>query len=861
MFSIFKKVFSGNPSGGEFARQFDDIEKFIAKQHSWYGSEINEEPAASSFLHLKQLDGEPLKRAFWQAIEKRYYFSTAGKYNINAHHTDNHNWAKNSIYSQLLMEMLKKKPPFDEKELEKLLGCLHQKTNFEYTDWELLKETVRLLEKMFRKAPAPELVKQALKHLVENAIWFDENSSPYYGRKESDAYRQRILDIINPPNTSGEVPSIFLIDTDDFGTYTNHFLQNLPHETQQRWFALLHVLKKTSGSQPSAKFLKEMKAALDSIPDAEKELTEHIRFLANLDVKTEQKVYKYDNSKYPDYVYQTHTWVVSGNEPFAKGLVWAASLFSGNELAALLAKLAERRFKKYPGSGAICPAIGNAACYALGQMDNPAAVSYLSALKVKPIQNNTKALIDKFIGEAATRLGVTMQELEDGSVQDFGLEDGKRTFEIGGYLAEISLQPNGKVELQWFNAEGKMLKSAPSALKNGHKNELKELKIVFDLIQKTLTAQRQRLDRMYIEDRSWKLSRFEKIFLHHVLLGNLTKRLIWLLEENGNRSSCFWKNGTWLNAKGEPVGWLSPETTVRLWHPCTDSTEATLAWREAIEHWEMVQPFKQAYREIYLLTEAELNTMTYSNRMAAHFVRQHQFASLARGRGWSYQLLGAWDSPDTGAARIKIPAYSLSAEFWTDAQFDSADHNDTGIWTFVVTDQVRFCRNGETEPVRLLDIPPIVFSEIMRDADLFVGVGSVGNDPTWNDMGDQRMQTYWQSYSFGDLGEMAKTRKAILEKLLPKLKIAKVAELRDKFLVVKGNRRTYKIHIGSTNILMEPNDQYLCIVEKRNPATPGNLFLQFEGDHGLSVLLSKAFLLAEDDKITDTTILSQLERK
>lgn len=861
MFSFFKKIVSGNPSGGEFERQFDDIEKFISKQHSWYGSEINEEPAASSFSHLQQLDGEALKRAFWQTIEKRYHFSTVGKYNVNAHHTDNHNWAKNSIYGQLLMEMLKKKPPFDAQDIEKLLGCLHQKTNFEYTDWELLKETVRLLEKMYRKTPAPELVRQALMHLVEKSVWFDENAGQHYGRKDSDAYRQRILDIVNPPNTPGKVPSIFLIDHDDFGIYANDFLQNLPHETQQGWFTLLHVLKKTSGSQPSAKFLKEMKAALDGIPDVEKELTGHIRFLANLDVKTEQKVHKYDNPNYPDYVYQTHTWVVAGNEPFAKGLVWAASLFSGNELAALLAKLAEKRFKKYLGSGAICPAIGNAACYALAQMDNPAAVSYLSALKVKPIQNNTKALIDKLIGEAAARMGVTMQELEDGSVQGFGLEDGKRAFEIGGYLAEISLQENGKAELQWFNADGKMLKSAPAALKSGHKDELKELKIVFDLVQKTLAAQRQRLDRMYIEDRTWKLSDFEKIFLHHGLLGNLAKRLIWQFGENGNGSAGIWRNGTWQNAKGEAIGWLTPEATVRLWHPCTSSTEETLAWREAIERWQIVQPFKQAYREIYLLTDAELNTVTYSNRMAAHFVRQHQFASLARGRGWSYQLLGAWDSPDTGAAQIKIPAHALNAEFWTDAQFDDAGHNDTGIWTFVVTDQVRFCRSGETEPVRLLEVPPIVFSEIMRDADLFVGVGSVGNDPTWNDKGDQRMQTYWQSYSFGDLGEMAKTRKAILEKLLPKLKIAKVAELRDKFLVVKGSRRTYKIHIGSTNILMEPNDQYLCIVEKRNTDGPGNLFLPFEGDHGLAILLSKAFLLAADDKITDPTILSQLERK
>ena len=77
--------------------------------------------------------------------------------------------------------------------------------------------------------------------------------------------------------------------------------------------------------------------------------------------------------------------------------------------------------------------------------------------------------------------------------------------------------------------------------------------------------------------------------------------------------------------------------------------------------------------------------------------------------------------------------------------------------------------------------------------------------------------------------------------------------------MVKGKLRTYKIHIGSTNILMEPNDQYLCIVPDRSKPTLGpNVFLPFEGDTGLSIILSKAFLLADDDQIEDGTIVRQI---
>jgi len=36
--------------------------------------------------------------------------------------------------------------------------------------------------------------------------------------------------------------------------------------------------------------------------------------------------------------------------------------------------------------------------------------------------------------------------------------------------------------------------------------------------------------------------------------------------------------------------------------------------------------------------------------------------------------------------------------------------------------------------------------------------------------------------------------------------------------------------------------------------------LPFEGDHTLAIILSKAFLLAEDKKISDPTIIRQLKR-
>ncbi|MFD1938427.1 hypothetical protein ACFSKW_43835 [Nonomuraea mangrovi] len=55
---------------------------------------------------------------------------------------------------------------------------------------------------------------------------------------------------------------------------------------------------------------------------------------------------------------------------------------------------------------------------------------------------------------------------------------------------------------------------------------------------------------------------------------------------------------------------------------------------------------------------------------------------------------------------------------------------------------------------------------------------------------------------------------------------------------------------------MEPNDACLCIVSARDPHA--GLFLPFEEDGRLALILSKAFLLANDTAITDPSITSQI---
>ncbi|MEM9260260.1 MAG: DUF4132 domain-containing protein, partial [Bacteroidota bacterium] len=464
---------------------------------------------------------------------------------------------------------------------------------------------------------------------------------------------------------------------------------------------------------------------------------------------------------------------------------------------------------------------------------------------------------------AAEVKGVSRQEIEDLAVTDHRLKNGQYEQQIGEFTAILDLVKPGKCRWHWQRAE-KGQKSIPKAVKEGFPEELKALKRYKKELETDSMNLRNRLDWCLRLDRVMEVTYFQERWLGNGLLRYFSERLIWSVktaEARGTVAVIHQADG-WVTASGDKID-LADFTTLKLWHPAQASAQEVEAWRAYLLEHKIQQPFKQAFREVYVLTAAEENTRTYSNRMAAHILKQHQFANLARGRGWSYQLIGAWDHGlQSQACYQELTELNLRVEFIIlEMDTDSDWMNQSGIWNYISTDQVRFLDNRHGAVLDLAEIPLLTFSECMRDVDLFVGVASIGNDDQWVDSGGEVMRNYWHSYSTSDLSALGKNRRLILQQLVPRLKIRDVATVNDKFLVVKGQLRTYKIHIGSGNILMSPNDQYLCIVpgsyDQKKGATD-RYYLPFEGDRTLSIILSKAFLLAADHEIKDPTITRQI---
>ncbi|MEU6218935.1 DUF4132 domain-containing protein [Streptomyces sp. NPDC047022] len=413
----------------------------------------------------------------------------------------------------------------------------------------------------------------------------------------------------------------------------------------------------------------------------------------------------------------------------------------------------------------------------------------------------------------------------------------------GDYQAVITVTESAT--LTW-DKDGRPLRSVPAPVRRDHGALVKELRELVKRVNAHLVTLVRALEGGITVEAVHPYGWWRTELAGHPLARTLVRRLIWEIEV---------APGEWRAVLPETDQHLPDapdDASVRLWHPLRSDPAAVRAWRDLLSERRIRQPFKQAFREIYLLTPAEEDTRVYSNRFAAHLVHYRKMFALFRARGWKSDRLGPWDGGDGDEAERTLAAGKWRVRFfhsWADWAGDDE---------LASTDQVRFDRrvDGAWREAPLADVPAVVFSEAMRDVDLFVGVTSIAADPDWNDGAHQR--AYWERAGFAELTESAEARRDVLERILPRLKIADRCTLDGRFVIVRGDLRTYKIHLGSANILMEPDDAYLCIVPARRSGD-GRVFLPFE-DERLSLILSKAFLLAADTNITDESILTQIKR-
>ncbi|MGE3831474.1 MAG: DUF4132 domain-containing protein [Parvibaculaceae bacterium] len=620
-------------------------------------------------------------------------------------------------------------------------------------------------------------------------------------------------------------------------SWSRHLAEFVAPEAKhaEAWERLLRHCKMSDGkSAPSGKWLRDAGAIVDEIGSQSVAAA----------VAEALKDYRPDPSERDP------------NIEMLKGLLWISGRLDAQDVAQLLGDFALVCFQKVPNIGARSAKLGNASVVALSKLDGFDGIAQLVRLKAKVRFPSVRATLERSLAAAAADRGLDQNDIEELSVAPHSLsESGQIRHVIGDCEALIQVDRLGKVGVQWLTESGARL-SPPKAIKDTHKADIARIKQAVKALENDLDAQSRRIEQLLMTQRTWPCDAWMERYGEHPFVKQIACRLIWTIEKDGISKQGLWTGGHFEAADGSLL--TRNGANISLWHPIHSTAQDVLVWRQRIRQLNILQPFKQAFREIYRVTDAELATEVYSNRFAAHILKQHQLSALCQQRNWRYSLQGGFDGYNTPT--VDLPG-GLSAQFFVEGI--DAEISHAGLYLYVATDQVRFAETGNPEPMPQAQVPPVIFSEIMRDVDLFVSVCSIGSNPEWTDGGarNQFMQ-YWHGYSFGDLSELGRSRRDLLAEIVPMLAIADRCTMDDKYLRIRGNLREYKIHIGSGNILMEPNDQYLCIVHGPARAQKEEKsILTFEGDRTFSVIVSKAFLLAKDDEIRDPTILSQIRAR
>ena len=522
------------------------------------------------------------------------------------------------------------------------------------------------------------------------------------------------------------------------------------------------------------------------------------------------------------------------NQMVGRGVAFCLSRFPAEQAVPMLEKFALGLFvTHYDRRICRAPKTVLGVVWSLGQIGTREAAFAIGRIRRQATDKLMLKSIDKALSEAGKQLGLAPDDMQEIAMADHGIgAGGVRTVELGDMKVELVIASSTKAGLFTVEANGKRkrgIAKAFVALEGGKEiaDELQEAAADIEII---LPEARRRIEAAWREGRSWDFAGWQDRLVDNGLLRTLTERLIWRLSSaDGVETIAMVRNGAFVRPNGGELALPRDVSRVHLWHPLESPAETVANWRNFLTENRIRQPFIQAWRPIYLVTDAERVTNNYSNRFAGHILEQAPAMAILKKRGWqAYNRTMAGNSAEHERVRLTLPHFGVAAEYWIAGigrRIQAAEHSGE-LFAFISCDRVTFYALDKAgkpggEPMPVATVPERAFCEAMYDIDSIVGRTSIGADRNWQDRGAgaahplsevPEFVDYHRRYSSGQASELAKSRHDFLAKLLPGLAIANQCSLTRDFLMVDGKLATYKINLGSGNILIAPNDRYLCIV-------------------------------------------------
>lgn len=388
--------------------------------------------------------------------------------------------------------------------------------------------------------------------------------------------------------------------------------------------------------------------------------------------------------------------------------------------------------------------------------------------------------------------------------------------EVEDIRMKIQIDGSGKAQIK-CEKSGKALKSIPAKYKKNEKV------ITFQETKKQLTEQYRRTRQMFeeaMENETEFTVEELNLLCTNPAVDPIVSRLVYRTEDKLG----FLEGSTLVDFSGRAAK-LMGKTSLKIAHPYHIYMDGH--WHEYQKYIfdnEIVQPFKQVFRELYVKT-ADESQVCHSLRYAGNQIQPQKTKACLKSRRWVVDV-------EEGLQKVYYRENIIATIYALADWFSPSDiEAPTLEW-------VGFYDRKTYQPIKIEDVPDIIFSEVMRDVDMAVSVAHAGAvDPE-------------TSHSTVEM------RKAIIEFTLPLFRLDNV-RLEGSFAFISGERADYAIHLGSGVVHLQggPMINVLPVHSQHR----GKLFLPFvDDDPKTAQIISEILLFGEDKKIKDPFILEQI---
>lgn len=198
---------------------------------------------------------------------------------------------------------------------------------------------------------------------------------------------------------------------------------------------------------------------------------------------------------------------------------------------------------------------------------------------------------------AAEELNITVYELGDRIVPDFGFDGLFKQFTIDGETYRAFIDSNFKIA--FFNDDNKKLKAIPSNADAELKDEFKAIaKEVRDIVK----SQSSRLEHYLVVQRRWNKAQWEQFFLTNPVMFIYATKLLWGIYENNSLKQCFYcqEDTTLMDPDDNEIA-IEEDAQVGIVHPLQLSETDLKKWQHKFFDLSIEPVFSQLDRGFYVL--------------------------------------------------------------------------------------------------------------------------------------------------------------------------------------------------------------------------------------------------------------------